>query len=392
MFVENVGQFDDPAAGAGVRQPRFAVQGDQGMLRIDGSGVWLTLIEPIPLTGLPPSPDQPEIAPTPGPGWGVSDQVGSSRRGVNIRISFVGGNPDPLVDGVRPVDTTVSYLIGNDPNEWYPDVPVWEGVRYLDLYPDVDLELTSDRGAWAWRLVLKGQPATADQGTDTPAQLPASGELIRFKVEGGIGMVLDQDSLRITTEFGEIPLPMLAVTKADGSPIDLESLVADLSGNEVIITPATPLEGSGPTLTETATAPAKETNPPTPETTPTQIPTTATATPTDIQTAEPSLTPSLEPSGVPTAEAGLLGFARLAMRVSSGPRQLRTMVASPPLDGADDLVFSTLLGAVDSAMPSRWMLAVPHTSQVRPYRPRSRLQLAPFSSHQAALPTRSSRK
>ena len=29
-----------------------------------------------------------------------------------------------------------------DPTKWYPDVPVWGGVRYLDLYPGIDLELS----------------------------------------------------------------------------------------------------------------------------------------------------------------------------------------------------------------------------------------------------------
>ncbi len=46
------------------------------------------------------------------------------------------------------VDTTVSYFLGNDPAQWRPDVPVWGGVRYVDLYPGVDLVLGGSDGAW----------------------------------------------------------------------------------------------------------------------------------------------------------------------------------------------------------------------------------------------------
>ena len=50
------------------------------------------------------------------------------------------------------VDTTVSYFLGNDPDQWRPDVPVWGGVRYVDLYPGVDLVLGGSDGAWRLRL------------------------------------------------------------------------------------------------------------------------------------------------------------------------------------------------------------------------------------------------
>ena len=38
----------------------------------------------------------------------------------------------------------VSYCLGNEPAEWRTDVPVWAGVRYVELYPGLDLK-TSGR-------------------------------------------------------------------------------------------------------------------------------------------------------------------------------------------------------------------------------------------------------
>jgi hypothetical protein len=55
------------------------------------------------------------------------------RKAVNIKLSFVGANPHPRIEPFDRLDTVVSYFIGNDPDQWRPDVPVWGGVRYVDL-------------------------------------------------------------------------------------------------------------------------------------------------------------------------------------------------------------------------------------------------------------------
>jgi hypothetical protein len=51
----------------------------------------------------------------------------------------------------RRLDTVVSYFIGNDPSKWHPDVPVRGGVRYVDHYPGVDLEVTGQQVRRDWR-------------------------------------------------------------------------------------------------------------------------------------------------------------------------------------------------------------------------------------------------
>ena len=49
----------------------------------------------------------------------------------------------------------MSYFIGNDPAGWRSDVPVWSGVRYVDLYPGVALELSGEGRELAWRLAAR---------------------------------------------------------------------------------------------------------------------------------------------------------------------------------------------------------------------------------------------
>ena len=113
---------------------------------------------------------------------------------MNIRLSFVGANPHPQIEPFERLDTKVSYFFGNDPSLWHSDVPVWSGVRYVDLYPDIDLELGTDHGLRSWRLV-------AGPGADVRAA--------RLRVEGAETASLDGACLQLTSAAGPICLPLL---------------------------------------------------------------------------------------------------------------------------------------------------------------------------------------
>jgi len=136
MFIENVGQFDPHA--------RFQVRGAGGTIFLAEDAIWVTLLEK-------PQPVDPAT---------IDDPIAARHdnkplRGVNLRLTLSGANPHPQIEGFNPLDTTVSYFIGNDPAQWKTDVPVYAGVRYKDIYPGVDLEITSENGQWTWRLVGK---------------------------------------------------------------------------------------------------------------------------------------------------------------------------------------------------------------------------------------------
>ncbi len=65
-----------------------------------------------------------------------------------LKLTFPGSNPDVRIEPYQPLPTTVSYFIGNDPTQWRSAAPVWGGVRYVDLYPGVDLVLDGREGGW----------------------------------------------------------------------------------------------------------------------------------------------------------------------------------------------------------------------------------------------------
>jgi len=237
MFVENVGQFDKNAL--------FQTRGDRGAIYFTQDALWISLLE---APSDPPTldleqrtqPITPELAPeggrispTPTPG-GKEDMV----TGVNLRLTFVGANAVSRIEGFRPLDTTISYFDGKDPDGWHADVPVWSGIRYTDYYPGYDLEVTSQAGQWNWQLAPTGnalEPGGAlqpNQNTD-----------VRLRIEGAEALALEGDAVRITTAVGDLLLPL---PKSDldvpglgaGSKIGKAGTAnteAYLDGNEIVL-------------------------------------------------------------------------------------------------------------------------------------------------------------
>ncbi|MBC8248746.1 MAG: SBBP repeat-containing protein [Anaerolineales bacterium] len=175
MFIENVGQFDERA--------RFQVRDGLYTIWLTDNAIWITLVE------YPPT-DLQDGFKTPSADVRRTDVPLS---GVNVRLSFVDANPHPAIEPFDRVDTVVSYFVGNDPDKWYPDVPVWGGARYRDLYPGVDLELTSENGRLMQRIVVH-------PGVDL--------DVVRLRVEGADVLALDGHRLHLTTALGDFILPL----------------------------------------------------------------------------------------------------------------------------------------------------------------------------------------
>ena len=180
MFIKNVGQFDEHA--------HFQVRGGMGTMWLAEDAIWINVFEQRSKDVEGPGRDSPPHLRTFAP---------SPRRGVNLKLSFPGANPHPRIEPFDRLDTVVSYFIGNDPDQWHPDVPVWGGVRYVDLYPSVDLEVTSEGGHWTWRLAVRDSRFAISN--------------VRLRVEGVDVLGLDGDRLHLTTAVGDFILPLLTV-------------------------------------------------------------------------------------------------------------------------------------------------------------------------------------
>ncbi len=175
LFIENVGQFDPRA--------RFQVRGDSVTLWLAEEGLWITMVKP----------PTPRSFPTLGGGGLPAPWMGEGEgggAGVHLKLSFLGANPQPRLEPFHRLHTHVSYFSGNDPTRWHADVPVWGGVRYVGLYPGMDLEVGGD---------LRGLRLIAHPGAALSA--------VRLRVEGAAAVAVDGDHIRLSTALGPIALP-----------------------------------------------------------------------------------------------------------------------------------------------------------------------------------------
>ncbi len=215
LFVENVGQWPASANGETIH---FQVNDRSASLSLTDSALWFTFLESVPPTIGVQNLDEPQsLSPLP-------------QRGLSLKLSFVNANPQPRIEPFQRLDTLASYFKGNDPTRWQTNVPVWGGVRYVDLYPGLDLEISSENGQLVQRLVVKAGDVAAQAATELP---PLAG--VRWQVAGADSAALDgAGGLRLTTPLGDITLPLLQAVTAAGAPVDLATTTPEVNGLEVV--------------------------------------------------------------------------------------------------------------------------------------------------------------
>jgi hypothetical protein len=220
MFIENAGQFDPRA--------RFQARGGSGTLWLAEDALWLTLLEP--------SQEDERADPRGLEDFGGLPTDDQPRQGVNIKLSFVGANPHPRLEPFNRLDTHVSYFLGNDPARWHTDVPVWGGVRYVDLYPGIDLELSGEGWQWQPRLIV---------------QPDADLSVVHLRVDGAEALSVESDAIRMTTAIGTVIVPLLQLDTPQRAPLST-GLRPSVSGLEV----TTPFARDGPAFPSASNHPS----------------------------------------------------------------------------------------------------------------------------------------
>jgi len=193
LFVQNVGQFPS--------EVRYQAWGAGDGLWLTDDALWLTRAERLEA---PAASD-------------LGDLLKGHYTGINLRLSFVGANPHPRLEPLQRVDTHVSYFLGNDPDQWYADVPLWSGVRYRDLYPGIDLELANDAGRLVQRFVARA-------GADVDA--------VRMRVDGAEALAVHPDGLQVSTAQREWTIPLMQLL-VQGQP-ERRTSKAQVIGRDVV--------------------------------------------------------------------------------------------------------------------------------------------------------------
>jgi Abnormal spindle-like microcephaly-assoc'd, ASPM-SPD-2-Hydin/Beta-propeller repeat len=71
-----------------------------------------------------------------------------------LRLQLEGSNPQPQISGTDLLPGRVNYFVGNDPKKWHTDVPTYAKVKYVGVYPGVDLIFYGNKGHLEYDFVV----------------------------------------------------------------------------------------------------------------------------------------------------------------------------------------------------------------------------------------------
>lgn len=199
MFIENVGQFPDYI--------RFKTHLGKATIWLLDNTLWVSVIE-----------NQNSIN-NYHLNAGISNSQhiemlirNGSMHGMNRRISFPGANPYPSIEPFNPITTHISYFIGNDSEKWITNVPVWGGIRYIDIYPGIDLEITGANGQFVQNLVMSDSKTRLILG-----DLNLRPTKLSVQVEGNDTMTVDGDTKRLNNFLSELNIAMFQKISTNSS-------------------------------------------------------------------------------------------------------------------------------------------------------------------------------
>lgn len=191
LFVENEGQFHDTIL--------FQMKDGDNTANFSTNSITVSRIMPIMNEGF-----SGEVLLEKDFSLAPPDQIHSRAytpsQMVNFRFTFEGADPNPTIKAINLLDTKVSYLIGDNRASWPLGVSAWAGVRYENLYEGVDLEITSEKGNWKWRVFADGQEALAQ---------------VRLRIEGADQLQLNNEYLLFSTQAGDFNFPLIEIAEGD---------------------------------------------------------------------------------------------------------------------------------------------------------------------------------
>jgi hypothetical protein len=108
----------------------------------------------------------------------------------NIRMKFVGANPDSEIKGTAQLSGKVNYFLGNEASKWKTDIATFREVSYNDIYSGIDLVFYGTGEKLEYDFVVKpgsdpNQIRLAVDGADS-VSLDLSGALLLSRGAGTI--------------------------------------------------------------------------------------------------------------------------------------------------------------------------------------------------------------
>jgi RHS repeat-associated protein/CSLREA domain-containing protein len=185
LFIQNVGQFDKRAL--------FVARASNTNIYLAEKEIWFTVAE----ESKRETTNKPSLR-------DLLDQPKTTKI-INLKVMFPGANPNASIEPFNKAETRISHFTATDHSGSFADVPIWQGIRYTDLYPGADLELTSHNGAFTWRIVIKDSAKFS--------QAPyIKNHGLGIRVAGHKQLNLIDRNLGIRTELGNFLLPEVLIS------------------------------------------------------------------------------------------------------------------------------------------------------------------------------------
>ncbi len=126
----------------------------------------------------------------------------------SYKAKWVGANPNPKTQPNKKQDYYHNYFLGDDPSRHHGNVGVYRGVTYLELFKNIDLYFTTDKGQLKYEYVVKpgGNPNEIQmEFTDVDKIEIVKGELIITTSVGKVREMAPYVYQYVNDELKEVP-------------------------------------------------------------------------------------------------------------------------------------------------------------------------------------------
>ncbi|MEM7029269.1 MAG: hypothetical protein AAF629_06865, partial [Chloroflexota bacterium] len=113
-----------------------------------------------------------------------------------LKLTFPNALPRPQLSGQSPLKTRLTYLHNVQTETARSNGSVWQSVRYQNLYPDIDLEISSRNGLFHWQFIKTSAQIPISRWTAFSSLSAPQSVLPRIRIN-----IVGADQLQVTDHY-----------------------------------------------------------------------------------------------------------------------------------------------------------------------------------------------
>jgi len=192
VFIQNVGQFNESV--------KYVAYLENSTVYFSENSIWYVRMEPQEIDETDPEK--------------ILDRQleNKPRNGTIVRVDIPTNNENITISPSEKAQIKVSYFLGNNKDGQLADVPVWNKLTYSNIYPGMDLEISSDGTFLLWNFTIK----VFSEFAKSHNQIFEQGIVLNLLGQQGIET---KDTIPfILTPYGDIPFSKIFVNDKKVTP------------------------------------------------------------------------------------------------------------------------------------------------------------------------------